>query len=54
MLDDIGHQDGEQFRHSIDTGGIRAIASGPTDDLAGLPCVVYPLPRYRVYDVEDA
>ena len=54
MLDDIGHKDGQQFRHTIGAGGVGAIVRARSDDLACPPSGIDPLPRHRVYHVEYA
>ncbi len=54
MLDDIVHQNGQQLRHAIDPGRIGAIAGIGVHGLMGLAGMVYPLSRYRIYDVQDA
>ena len=54
MLDDIGHEDGQQFRHTIGACGVGAIVGIRSDDLACPASGIDPLSRYRVYHVEHA
>ena len=54
VVDDVGHQDGQQFRHSVDTSGESPISRGTSRWLTGLASCLYPLSSYRVYDIEYA
>ena len=38
----------------VDPGGVSTIGSTRPCGLARLACLVYPLPRYRVYNIEYA
>lgn len=49
---DIGHQNWQEFSHSIDTSGEGAIGCGVARRLSSLASSFYPLSGYRVYDVE--
>ena len=54
IVNDIGHQNGEQFSDSVDTSCKCSIGSCTARGLASLACSFYPLPGYRVYDIEYA
>lgn len=54
VVDDVGHQYGQQLCHSVDTGSKSPIGGGAARRLAGLACSFYPLAGYRVYDIEYA
>jgi hypothetical protein len=49
---DIIHEYGEQLSHSSHTSGESAVWSTTARCLSTLLGLVYPLPGYRVYDVE--
>lgn len=52
--DDVVHQDGHEFRHSVDASGEGAIWRGAADGLALLLRLLQPFAGYRVYNVEHA
>jgi hypothetical protein len=53
-LQNVIHQYGHEFRHSVDTGGICAILGRAVNSLALGLGLLEPLAGYRVYDVKDA
>lgn len=54
IVDDVGHQYGQQLGHSVDTSSESPIGGGTARRLAGLACSFYPLAGYRIYDIEYA
>lgn len=54
IVNDIGHQDGQQFSDSVDASCKSSIGSCAARGLTSLACSFYPLPGYRVYDIEYA
>lgn len=54
IVNDVGHQNGEQFSDAVDASCKCSIGSCTARGLAGFACSFYPLPGYRVYDIEYA
>lgn len=52
IVDDVGHQYGQQLCHSVDARRKSPIRSGAAGRLTGLASSFYPLAGYRVYDIE--
>ena len=50
----ISHERWQQLGHMVDTRSVCTIGSTRPSGLAGLACLVYPLSRYRVYNIEYA
>lgn len=50
----VSHERWKQLGHMVDAGGVSTIGSARPRGLAGLACLVYPLSRYRVYNIEYA
>lgn len=51
---DVRHQNGQQFSHSIDSRCECSIGGIVARKLTSLACSFYPLPGYRVYDIQDS
>jgi hypothetical protein len=54
VVDDVGHQDGQQLGHSIDATSESSIRRGTPWRPASLASGVYPVPGYGVYHIENA